>query len=257
VRLCLDVGNSQIYGGLYNANELKFTFRKSSTSTSSSDEYGLFLKSIVRENGIEPSGIHSIGIATVVPQLLHSLRGACLKYFGIEPFIFGAGVKTGLRIKYHNPIEVGSDRIANAVAAVKRYPGSDLIIIDFGTATTFCAVTKDKDYLGGVITAGVRISMEALEAKTAKLPSVEIVSPVSVVGRSTAQSIQSGLYWSHVGMMKEIITRIQSECFNGHSTKVLATGGFARLFEAERLFDVVLPNLVLEGLSHAIEMNQG
>lgn len=253
--LCLDVGNTQFYGGVYENDEQILTFRKASKTGASSDEIGLFLKSVLRENGLSPEGIHKIAICSVVPDVVHSLRNACKKYFNFDPFIFQAGIKTGLKIKYRNPTEVGADRIANAVAATALYPQKDLIIIDFGTATTFCAVTSEKDYLGGAILAGVRISMESLEAKTAKLPTVEIIKMKTAIGRSTVENIQSGLYFGNVGAAREIITRISQENFEGRKPFVIGTGGFSRLFEDAGIFDAIVPDLVLHGLMLSLKMN--
>jgi type III pantothenate kinase len=257
--LALDVGNSQIFGGLIEETsggpKILFRFRKNSKGGASSDEYGLFLREVLRENGYDPTKIRKIAICTVVPDVMHSLKGACQKYFGHAPFVLQAGVKTGLKVRYKNPVEVGADRIANSFAATTRYPGKNLVIIDLGTATTFCAVTKEKDYLGGSILAGLRISAEALESKTAKLPSVEIVAPETALGKSTVESIQMGLYFGHLGAMKEIVARITKEAFNGERPFVIGTGGFSRLFERENLFDVEIPDLVLLGLYDALEMN--
>ncbi len=257
--LALDVGNSQIFGGLIEDTsagpKILFRFRKNSKGGSSSDEYGLFLKQILRENGFNPENITKIAICTVVPDVMHSLKGACQKYFKQSPFVLQAGVKTGLKIRYKNPLEVGADRIANAIAATGRYPGKNLVIIDLGTATTFCAISKDKDYLGGSIIAGLRISMEALESKTAKLPSVEIVAPETALGKATIESIQMGLYYGHLGAMKEILARITREAFHGEQPYIIGTGGFSRLFERERIFDTEISDLVLFGLYDALRMN--
>ncbi len=257
--LALDVGNSQIYGGLIDESgaEPKITcrFRKDSGSRASSDEQGLFLKQAIRENGFDPSSIRRIAICSVVPNVMHSLRGACSKYFGMDPFVLQAGVKTGLRIQYRNPLEVGADRIANSIGAVTRYPGKNLIIVDLGTATTFCAITQDRDYLGGTILAGVRISMEALEAKTARLPTVEIIPSSQALGKATAESIQAGLYYGHVGAMKEILARLTREAFGGEKPFIIGTGGFAGLFKAAELFDAEVPDLVLLGLREACRLN--
>ena len=187
---------------------------------------------------------------------MHSLKGACQKYFNITPFVLQAGVKTGLKIKYRNPLEVGADRIANSIAATHAYPNQNLVIVDLGTATTFCAITSDKDYLGGAIIPGLRISMEALESRTAKLPSVEILKPDYACGRSTIESIQSGLYYSHLGAMKELIDRYQKEIFQGKKPFVIGTGGFSRLFQGTGIFDAELPDLVLYGLLIALRMNE-
>lgn len=253
--LALDVGNSQIYGGVLNDREILLQFRKSSKQGGSSDEIGLFLRSVIRENGLDPTQVSQIALCSVVPDVIHSLRNACRKYFDINPFLLQAGTKTGLKIKYRNPLEVGADRIANAVAATHMYPGKNLVIIDLGTATTFCAINSEKEYLGGIILPGLRISMEALDSKTAKLPSVEIVAPESLVGRSTVESIQSGLYFGNLAMLTELTRRIKSEHFQNQDTMIIGTGGFSRLFEKEKVFDVLCPELVLLGLRQALKMN--
>ena len=253
--LCLDVGNSQIYGGVFEKDQLRLQFRKTSKAGCSSDESGIFLKSVLRENGMDPKEIDKIAICSVVPDALYSLKGCCQKYFDIEPFVLQPGVKTGLKIKYRNPSEVGADRIADAIAAVQLYPNKNVIVVDFGTATTVCAINKDKVFLGGNIVPGVRVSMEALEARTAKLPMVEIIRPKTSVGRSTVESIQSGLYWCHVGMIRELTSRMTEEVFAGESPVVIGTGGFAHLFSGEKLFDVVIPDLILKGLYLALQAN--
>jgi type III pantothenate kinase len=255
--LCLDVGNSQIYGGVFDdTQKLLLQFRKTSQAGSSSDESAIFLRSVLRENGLDPECIDRIAICCVVPDVLYSLRGACTKYFNIEPFVLEAGVKTGLKVKYKNPLEVGSDRIADAVAAAHLYPNKNLIIVDFGTATTVCAVSSKREFLGGNIIAGVRLSMEALEAKAAKLPSVEIRRPGTSVGKTTIESIQSGLYWSNVGTIRELTNQISKEVFDGEKPMVIGTGGFAHLFDQEDLFDEVIPDLILKGLYLALNLNQ-
>jgi type III pantothenate kinase len=253
--LCLDVGNTQIYGGLFDKDKMVLSFRKNSKSGASSDETGIFLRTVIRENGFDPTKIRQIAICSVVPEVIYSLKGACMKYFNINPFNLQAGVKTGLKIKYRNPLEVGADRIANSIAATHLHPGKNLILVDLGTATTFCAITKDKDYLGGSIVAGLRLSMEALEMKTAKLPSVEIVSTHEVLGRSTVESLQSGLYYGHLGTMREITTRITRECFQDDKPLIIGTGGFSYLFEKEKIFDEIMPDLVLKGMLIALQYN--
>lgn len=253
--LCIDIGNSQIHGGVFKDEELTVQFRKTSRQQFSSDEIGLFLKMVLRENDIDPSGITGISICSVVPDLNHSIRNGCLKYFRVEPFFLKAGVKTGLKIKYRNPLEVGTDRIANAIAATTMFPNKNIIVIDFGTATTFCAISKSKDYLGGIILPGIRISMEVLESKAAQLPSVEIKKPDSVVGRSTVESIQSGLFYGQIGTVREIKNKIISEVFTDEAPVIIGTGGFSSLFENEGLFDLTLPTLVLKGLHKAYKLN--
>lgn len=253
--LCLDVGNTQILGGVFDGDKLQMQFRRTSEFRASSDELGMFLRAVLRENKIEPDTIKQVAMCSVVPDAIYSLRNACIKYFGKTPFVLQAGVKTGLKIKYRNPLEVGADRIANSIAATHLYPNENLLIVDFGTATTFCAINKEREYLGGVILAGLRISMEALESRTAKLPSVEITSLKETLGRSTVESIQSGLYFGNIGMVKEIRERLTQECFNGSATRVIATGGFSSLFEKANLFDQIVPDLVLRGLNYALKMN--
>lgn len=255
--LSLDVGNTTVHGGLFDGETLKFQFRRTSGSTASSDELGVFLRTVIRENGADPSLVKQIAICCVVPDAIYSLRGACQKYFGINPFLLQAGVKTGLKIKYRNPLEVGADRIADAIAATHLFPDRNLIIIDFGTATTFEVVNRDREYLGGVIMAGLRISMEALESRTAKLPPVEIVPTPNVLGRSTVESIQAGLYFGTIGSIREMKMRLANEAFGSDGEKpfVVATGGFSGLFDKADLFDAVVPDLVLKGLNIALKMN--
>ena len=253
--LCIDVGNSHIYGGVFDGDEIKLRFRHTS-KLSTSDEFGIFLKSVLRENNCDPDQIKSIGICSVVPQIDYSLRAACVKYFSSEPFLLQVGVKTGLNIKYRNPIEVGADRIANAIAATHNYPNHNIILIDFGTATTFCVINSQKAYLGGSILPGVRLSVEALSKNTARLPSVEILKLDHVVGRSTIESIQSGVYFGALGACRELIQRINKEAFNNQPSLVLATGGFASLFDNQNLYDHLVPDLVLQGVRLAALLNQ-
>ena len=157
--LCLDIGNSQIFGGIFKDKDLKLRFRRNTLSNNSSDELGLFLRGVLRENLINPDQIRKIACCSVVPDILHSLTNCCRKYFKGDPFILQPGMKSGIKIKYYNPIDVGSDRIANSIAATCLYPNKNVIVIDFGTAITFCAISKDCEYLGGVISAGIQISM--------------------------------------------------------------------------------------------------
>lgn len=268
--LCLDIGNTTIHAGVYDDRSssdlasipLKMQFRRTSEFRASSDEIGVFMRSALRENGIQPEAITRIALCSVVPDAVYSIRGACQKYFGIQPFILKSGVKTGLNIKYRNPLEVGADRIANSIAGIHLFPGRNLIIVDFGTATTFCAITKEREYMGGVILAGIRISAEALEQRTAKLPSVEVIPMTQCLGRSTVESIQSGLYYGQIGMVREIASRLQNECFAPRQDVsdavplLIGTGGFSGLFEKENLFHHVIPDLVLRGMLLATHLNQ-
>lgn len=253
--LCLDVGNSQMYCGVFDGGELVTQFRRSSSTRSSSDELGVFIRGALRMNDVEHSDIKQIVACSVVPDIIYSLRTCCQKYFSINPLFLRPGIKTGLKIRYKDPKEVGADRIADAMGALKLHPGRNLVVVDFGTATTICAVTKDADFLGGNIIPGVRLSMDALEAKTAQLPSVEIRPAKSAIGRTTVESIQSGLYWSSVGAVRELVSRITAEAFADDPPLVIGTGGFASLFAEEGLFDEIVPDLILVGLLEALRLN--
>jgi type III pantothenate kinase len=254
--ICLDVGNTQIFGGVFQDERMLFNFRYATHRGTTSDQLGIFLKNVLRENAINSSEIKQMAFCSVVPYMDYSLRAACRKYFDIDPFVLQAGAKTGLKIKYRNPVEVGADRIANAIAITHCYPGQAAIVVDFGTATTFCAITAQKEYLGGVILAGMRISMDALQTNAAKLFPVEIVKPEATVGRSTLESIQSGLYYGQLGMVREITSRITQEAFAGKEPLLVGTGGFSHLFEGEGIFDAIVPDLVLQGLRLALKMQR-
>lgn len=254
--LCLDVGNSQLFGGVYSGDELKITLRRNSNSRASSDEFGTFFRAVLRENGIDPEQVRMAAICSVVPDVVHSLRNCFRKYFHFEPFVLQAGVKTGLKIRYRNPLEVGADKIANAIGAAERFPGRNVLIVDFGTATTLCALTRDREYLGGIITPGIHTSMAALESATARLPAVEIIRPTELLGRSTVESIQSGLYYGTLATVRFLVTAVATQYFPGDKPVVLGTGGFGRMFEEEDLFDAFLPELPLLGLRRAVELSQ-
>ncbi|MGA3187312.1 MAG: type III pantothenate kinase [Bryobacteraceae bacterium] len=254
--LTLDIGNSQIFGGVYDGEELKTTFRRTSSVRASSDEFGTFFRAVLRENGVDPERIDTAGICSAAPDAVHSLQNCFRKYFRLEPFVLQPGVKTGLKIRYRNPLEVGADKIANAIGALHRFPGRNLLIVDFGTATTLCAVTKDKEYLGGIITPGIRISMAALESQTARLPTVEILRPSEVLGRSTVESVQSGLYYGTLATMRSLASLVTKEHFAKDPPLIVGTGGFGRLFEGEALFDEFVPELPLLGLRRAIDLSR-
>jgi type III pantothenate kinase len=255
MRLCIDIGNSQLHAGVFDPG-IQLQFRKTTHPLGSSDEFGVFFTAVLRENGIDPRAVRKVAICSVVPTALYPIRSACVKYFHCEPFVLQAGVKTGLKVKYRNPHEVGADRIAGAIGATLRCPGTNIIIVDCGTATTLDVVTAGGDYLGGAILPGVGISVETLAGRTAKLPTVEIARPVTALGRSTIESIQAGVYHGHVGAIRRLIHEISREAFGGEPRSVIGTGGFARLFDGEGLFDEVVPELVLLGLKHADDLNR-
>lgn len=254
--LCLDVGNSQIHGGVFDGDVLRCQFRKSTSALETTDELGIFFTAVLRENGIDPREVVRVAICSVVPAALYGLRGAAEKYFRNEPFVLQAGVRTGLKIKYRSPQEVGADRIANSIAAIQRYPGENLMVVDFGTATTIEVITGAGDYLGGAILPGVGISAAALASHTAKLPRVEIARPETVLGRSSVESIQSGLFHGHVGAVTHVVALLTVELFAGNRPRILGTGGFARMFAEEGIFDELVPELVLWGLKHAETLNR-
>lgn len=253
--LVLDIGNSQIYGGVFDEDRLALQFRRATRAENTSDEFGLFCRQVLRENGVEPEKVTSVAICSVVPDLVHSVRNASMKYFGLRPFLLEPGVRTGLKIKYRNPLEVGSDRIAGAIAAAKLFPGQNAILVDFGTATTIDALTGDRDYLGGVILPGLRLAMESLDARTARLPKVEIRKPPELLGRSTVESIQAGLYYGNIAILKHLCGEVRAQYFADQPTILVGTGGFARLFEDEKIFDAYIPELVLIGLREALRLN--
>lgn len=252
--LAIDVGNTNIVVALYDKDSLVRNWRMSTDKNKASDEYGVLLLQFLQLESVAAADIEDVIIASVVPTVMHSLNNAVKRYIGCEPMIVGPGIKTGMNIRYDNPRELGADRIVNAVAAVNKYK-PPLIIVDFGTATTFCAINKNGDYLGGVIAAGVKISMSALFEKTAKLPKVEIVKPSSVIGRSTISAIQSGAVFGHAGQVDGIARRIKSEI--GNDATVIATGGLAKMIAKEsQEIDIVDSMLTLDGLKILYDKNK-
>ncbi|MDX2165150.1 MAG: type III pantothenate kinase [Gammaproteobacteria bacterium] len=246
--LCLDVGNSHIYGGVFDNDTLILQFRYPTTAVSTSDQLGIFFRQVLQENNINISNITEISVGSVVPSIDYSVRAAAIKYFNKDPFFLKAGVKTGLKISYKNPLEVGADRIACAIAATNQFPQKNLVIVDFGTATTFDVVRSDNNYLGGVIMPGIKISMSALNENTAKLPPVNILKPDTIIGQTTIANIQAGLYFGHLGAVNKIIDKISEEAFDHKKPLIIGTGGFSSLFESENIFTAIIPELVLHGL---------
>ena len=253
--LTLDVGNTHMTGGLFDEDKLVLQFRRTTDTGNSSDEIGLFMRSVIRENSFHWQKVERIGICSVVPSINYSLSSAMKKYFNMEPLFIQAGIKTGLKLKYSNPKEIGADRIAGAIGAVSLYPNKNIVIIDMGTATTIDCITKDKEYLGGSILTGLRIGADALATGTAKLPSVEVAKPEHVCGTNTVEAIQSGLYYGHAGAVKEITYLYQKNIFNGEKPFVIGTGGFSRIFEEYNLYNTICPELVLRGVKKALDMN--
>jgi type III pantothenate kinase len=248
--LCIDIGNTQIHFGIFLDNKILMQFRYSSNDGVSSDQLGIFMKNVIFENEINFTDIKQIAICSVVPELDYAMRSACVKYFKIDPFFLAVGAKTGLKIKYSNPSEVGADRIATAVGATNILPHKNIIVVDMGTATTICAITKDKEYLGGAIFTGMKTSIRALYSNTSKLPSVEIIKPKFKLGRTTKENIQIGIYYGQLGAMKTTIDYVASEAFVDEKYAIIGTGGFAELYRDEKFFDIIIPELVLIGLKN-------
>lgn len=252
--LAIDVGNTNTVLGIFDGEREVSHFRITTNYTRTSDETGMLLLQFFASCGVDKSQINDVIIASVVPPVMYSLEHAIRKYLSINPMVVGPGTKTGINIKYDNPREVGADRIVNAVAAYSKY-GGPIIIVDFGTATTFCVVNENADYLGGVICAGIKISMDALVSKTSKLPRVEILKPQSVIGKTTVASMQSGAVYGYVGQVENIIRKINEEI--GTKAKVIATGGLAGMISKETdMIDVVERSLTLEGLRIIYEKNK-
>lgn len=254
--LCLDVGNTHILGGVFENETLLTRFRYATSLIGTSDQFGMFLLNILQANKINPEKITATAVSSVVPSCDYTIKHTISAYLNSTFFALRAGVKTGLNIKYKNPNEVGADRIANAIGAVSQFPNKNIIIVDMGTATTLCAITKSRDYLGGTILPGMRLGMEALKSSTAKLMAVDIEVPSSYIGRTTRESIQAGLFYGHLGSLRELITGFKTDVFKNEPVMVIGTGGFSQLYKESGLFDIVLPDLVLQGLYRAHELAQ-
>ena len=255
--LVIDVGNTNIVFGLFRDKEVVFDWRIASDVGRTSDEYGLLFDQVFNHNKISIDDIGDVIISSVVPTLMHTLSASAVKYLNRQPIIVEPGVKTGMNINYDNPKEVGADRIVNAVAAFEKY-GGPVIIVDFGTANTFCYVNKEGDYCGGIISPGIKISAEALFLKTAKLPKVELVKPDNIIGKNTVNSIQSGLVFGYIGMVDFIIERMIHEIgCDEKEIKVVATGGFSTLISSESKYIKVIDKmLTLDGLQIVYERNK-
>jgi type III pantothenate kinase len=252
--LAIDVGNTNSAIGVYRGDTLVGNWRVSTTRERTSDESGMLLISILQYAGISPAEIDAAIICSVVPPAVYSIINAIKKYFGINPILVESGVKTGINIKYENPREVGTDKIINAVGALKLY-GGPVIIVDFGTATTFCSVSRKGDYLGGIICPGIKISAEALFDKASMLPRIEIAKPKHIIGRTTVNSMQSGIFYGFVGQTDYIVSLMKQE-MNEDNIKVVATGGMANLIASESaMIDEVNTLLTLEGLKVVYQMN--
>ena len=250
----LDVGNTNTVLGVYDEDILKYHWRIETNRHKTEDEYGMVIKSLLQHESLSFDQFDGIIISSVVPPIMFALERMCKKYFGIKPLIVGPGIKTGLNIKYENPREVGADRIVNAVAGIQEY-GSPLIIVDFGTATTYCYINEDKQYRGGAIAPGINISTEALYSKAAKLPRIEISRPEGIIGKNTVSAMQAGILYGYVGQVEGIVNRIKAQ--SNLEPTVIATGGLATLIANEStVIDVVEPFLTLKGLQLIYKRNR-
>lgn len=251
--LAVDVGNTNIVLGLYEGEALRAHWRISTNRSATSDEYGIALFNLFRHAELYMTNVEGVMISSVVPPVNSALERMCRDYIGLAPLFVGPGIKTGLNIRYENPREVGADRIVNAVAAIHLF-GPPIIVVDFGTATTFCYIDEKGEYIGGAIAPGIGISTEALYQRAAKLPRIELVKPRSTVGRTTVASMQAGILFGAAGQVDGIVERIREE--RGVRARVVATGGLAELIaEESKTIDVVRPLLTLEGLRLIYERN--
>jgi len=252
--LVFDVGNTNMVIGVYEGEELLTHWRLRTDTLRTADEYGMSLHSLFDYHQLDMKKIKAVVISSVVPTLMMELNRMSERYFGCKPLVVGPGTRSGLAIRYDNPREVGADRVVNAVAAYEKY-GGPLIILDFGTATTFCVVNEMGEYLGGAIAPGIWISTEALVSRAAKLPRVELIKPKTMIGKNTVTSMQIGIMYGFVGQVEGIIHRMKAEV--GGNPKVIATGGLASIIASETdTIDVVDEFLTLDGLRIIYEINR-
>ena len=245
--LVIDVGNTNITIGLYEGKEIKCHVRMTTKIPRTSDEYGIMLTELLDRQGFRVSDVNGVIIASVVPNVMHSLTSSIVKYFNTEPLIVGPGTKTGIRIDTTNPREIGPDRIVDAVAAYEIY-GGPMLVLDFGTATTYELVTEEGHFVAGITAPGIRISAKALWEGTAKLPEIEIVKPLSILAQDTITSMQAGLMFGQIGQTEYIIRQVKKEA-GLKDMKVVATGGLGRIISDETdLIDEYNADLTLEGL---------
>ncbi|MGY5340893.1 type III pantothenate kinase [Paenibacillus glucanolyticus] len=252
--LVVDVGNTNIVLGVYQGKKLLHDFRISTARQSTVDEYGVLIHNLFQMSNILVSQIEGVIVSSVVPPLVGVVEEMCNKYIGKAPLIVGPGIKTGLNLRYENPREVGADRIVNAVAAVEQY-GGPLIVVDFGTATTFDCIDREGNYLGGAIVPGIGIATEALVQRASKLPRIELEKPKKVIGRNTVHAMQAGIVYGYAGQVDGLVKRIKAE-MGTDNVKVIATGGLAELIASEtESIEEIAPLLTLEGLRIIYERN--
>jgi type III pantothenate kinase len=245
--LAIDAGNTNVVFAVHDGEEWRGRWRIATRADRTSDEYAVWLLTLMQHSGLKPSDVHRCAIGTVVPAALYNLRRLCRDWFGAEPLIARSILDWGFEIKVDQPQEVGADRLLNSLAAHHHYKGP-LIVIDFGTATTFDVVDGEGAYLGGVIAPGINLSIEALHRAAARLPRIGIGRPQAAIGRNTVSAMQSGIFWGYVGMIEGIVSRIRNEA-EFPRMKVIATGGLAPLLaEGTTLIERIDPDITLEGL---------
>jgi type III pantothenate kinase len=250
------VGNTNVTLGVFENDTLRATWRFSTDVGKLADEYGVLMTSLVAHEGIDIAEIDHAAIGSVVPDLDPVFEKVCARYFDVQPLVLATGVRTGLRIVYDTPRDVGVDRVADAVAAIHLYGPPPMVIVDLGTGTVFDGISKEGDYVGGAIAPGLGIAMEALFQRAAKLHRVELIRPKSAIGGNTVAAIQSGIVFGYVGLVEGIVGRFKEEL--GPGTKVIGTGGYADLIARETdVIDTVNVDLTLEGLRIIYEMNRG
>ncbi len=246
--MTIDVGNTNITVGVFQEDELEASFRMTTKMPRTSDEYGMLIITLLEQNQIHHEEIEDTIIASVVPNVMHSLEGAIIKYLGIKPILVETGIKTGIRVVTDNPRQIGADRIVDAAAAYGLY-GGPVLVLDFGTATTYDLIDRNGSFLSGVTAPGIRISAKALWEDAAKLPEIEIRKPDSILGKDTITSMQAGLIYGQIGQTEYIIKKTVEEAALG-PVKVVATGGLGRIIANEtKLIDVYDPNLTLKGMN--------
>lgn len=251
--LAIDVGNTNVVLGVFDGDRLVADFRLHTDERATGDELGLLVGGLLAGRGIECAAIHAVVVSNVVPALSRSLDDLSRHRFHTTPLVVGPGVRTGMRILFDDPRQVGADRIVNALATQRRY-GCPAVVVDLGTATTFDAISAQGDYLGGAIAPGILVSLEALVLRAAKLSRVDLAAPPSVIGRTTAASMQAGVVYGYVGLIEGIVARMRAEL--GSATRVVATGGLADLLAAHTsCIDVVDQRLTLDGLRIIAELN--
>ena len=253
--ICIDVGYTNIKYGIFKGDELAVSFRVATELNRTSDQYGTAIIDMLAVKGISPSDIHGAIISSVVPSLNYTISHMCAYYLGVEPLMVGAGLKTGHNLRVDDAREVGADRIVNDVAAIKKY-GAPLIVVDFGTATTFNVINEKKEFIGGAVAPGIRGSMESLVSGTAKLPRVEIEKPESAIGKNTTTNMQAGIVFGFAGLVGYIVKKIKKE-MKAPDMKVVATGGFSEIIAGEvSCIDYVDKLLTLQGLKILYDLNK-